>query len=89
MTKTKQKFFSDEQVQHLILSYLYNKERDVPEGEVQNFLNACISITTTAKSIEMAADGLLLIDWDSVVGTFSFGLTNAGRDKAAELRMHS
>lgn len=86
MSKAKQSFFTDDQVQRLILNYLHSRQdEEVSDEEVQNFLNACINIASTAHSIEMAADGLLLVRWNSVTGVFAFGLTDAGREMAEKV----
>jgi len=82
MTNPKQHFFTDTQVQQLILAYLYNCADSTPMEDVHRFLNACIGAVSLGESVKMAADGLLLIDWSPATGKFSFGLTQLGESIA-------
>lgn len=75
--------FTDKQVERLILAYLFGREdEEVPEDQIKNFLNACTHIVSTAQAIGMVADGLLLVKWDPIVGSFSFMMTADGRARA-------
>lgn len=88
MTHTpKPKVFTDEQMQHLILAYMYSrKDEQVPTEDIAAFLDACSVALFTAESIRMAADGLLFVEWDKATGAFAFALNEAGVRKAEALQ---
>ena len=89
MIDTKIKVFTDEEIKRLILVYAYSRQDEqVPIGDIQAFLNACIESVTTGESIRMAAAGFVLVDWDKETGSFSFGLTEAGKVRVEEMAQH-
>ena len=84
MSDENRRIFDDEQVKKLMLGYLYSRGGDVPAEDIHAFLNACVKAVTIGQSVNMAADGMLLISWDKETGIFSFGLSAKGLTEAEE-----
>lgn len=71
--------FSDEQMQRLILAYLYSrKDEQVPNVDTHAFLVACKCAVVEGESVMLVADGLALVQWDKDSGLFAFGISDAG-----------
>lgn len=88
---TKMKFFTNEQMQHLILSYMYGCANggpavQVPTEDIAAFLSACEQTIIEAESIRMVADGLLFVQWDKESGEFAFEISDAGVREAERQR---
>lgn len=80
-------FFTNEQVEQLILSYMYSR-KDAEEGvaleEVQAFLNACQEAYIEGTCVEMAANGDLMLSWSEPTG-FIYSLSEVQREKVEKI----
>lgn len=72
--------FSDKETQHLILAYLYSRNQAASDEDIKAFLNACLEAVVVGQSVRMAADGLLLVQWDKDTGKFGFDLLAKARE---------
>lgn len=90
MSEAKQTtLFSDEQMQRLILAYLYSRaDEAVPTDDTKAYLNACAEAVFLGESIKLAADGALNVQWDATTGDFSFCINEAGMERARAIDAH-
>jgi hypothetical protein len=73
--------FSDQEMQTLILAYVYSRSTDadgkfnpveVAADDIKDFLDACLNAVVVGQAIRLAAKGLIHIVWDKGTGKFGF-----------------
>jgi hypothetical protein len=82
--------FTDEEMQRLVLAYMYgcgfdgeaHEAVEVPTVDIAAFLNACSRVILEAQSIKMVIDGLLFVQWNKETGKFTFALSETGVKEA-------